>query len=104
VVRKKTILALEAIEGTDATILRGGTLAGEKAVVVKTSKPHQDLRFDVPAVGLGTIEAMVKVKGSVLAVEAERTLIFDRGRTVSEADLNKISIVSIKNASMRFRL
>ena len=97
VVRKKTILALEAIEGTDATILRGGTLAGEKAVVVKTSKPHQDLRFDVPAVGLGTIEAMVKVKGSVLAVEAERTLIFDKARTVSEADLHKISIVSIKN-------
>ncbi len=95
VVRKKTILALEAIDGTDATILRGGSLAGEKAVVVKTSKPNQDLRFDVPSIGLETINAMSKVKGSVLAVEAGRTLIFDRDETVATADRRKISIVSL---------
>lgn len=95
VVRKKTILALEAIEGTDATILRGGALAGEKAVVVKTSKPDQDLRFDVPSVGPGTISAMAKVKGSVLAIEAGRTLIFDRAETIAMADRQKISIVSL---------
>ena len=62
VVRRQAVLAVEAIDGTDATIRRGGLLAGEKAVVVKVSKPNQDLRFDVPAVGLGTIEVMQEVK------------------------------------------
>ena len=62
VVRKKTVLALEAIDGTDATILRGGELAKEDAVVVKVSKPDQDLRFDVPSVGIETINTMIKVK------------------------------------------
>ena len=55
VVRRQVVVALEAIEGTDETIRRGGLLAGAGAVVVKVSKPHQDLRFDVPAVGLDTI-------------------------------------------------
>ncbi|MCP4631188.1 MAG: LpxI family protein, partial [bacterium] len=64
VVRKKTVLAVEAIEGTDKTILRGGGLAGEKAVIVKVSKPQQDLRFDVPSVGLETIKVMSRVKAS----------------------------------------
>jgi len=95
VVRKRTILALEAIDGTDATILRGGALAGEKAVVVKTSKPDQDLRFDVPSVGLDTIRALSRVKGSALAIEAGRTLIFDKSETIAEADRQKISIVSL---------
>ena len=58
VVRRKTVLAMEAIEGTNETILRGGKLAKEKAVVVKVSKPNQDMRFDVPAVGPDTIEVM----------------------------------------------
>ena len=62
VVRKKTVVAVEAMEGTDETILRGGALAREKAVVIKVSKPHQDLRFDIPSVGLQTIEVMAKVK------------------------------------------
>ena len=61
VVRKKTVLALEALEGTDETILRGGWLAQEKAVVVKVSKPEQDLRFDVPTVGIKTIEGLRKM-------------------------------------------
>ena len=96
VIRNKTILALEAIDGTNATILRGGKIAGEKAVVVKVSKPDQDLRFDVPSVGLETIESMVEVKAGLLAVEAEKTLIFDREKMVSLADENKISIISCK--------
>jgi DUF1009 family protein len=74
VIRNRTVLALEAIDGTNATILRGGKLAGEKAVVVKVSKPDQDLRFDVPSVGLKTIEAMVEVKARALAIEAGKTL------------------------------
>lgn len=97
VVRKKTVLAIEAIDGTDATILRGGALAKEKAVVVKVSKPKQDLRFDVPCVGMETISVMKKVKGAVLAVEAGRTLIFDRPEMVAAADKEKIAVVAVES-------
>jgi len=96
VIRNKTALALEAIDGTNATILRGGKIAGEKAVVVKISKPDQDLRFDVPSVGPETINAMIEVKASVLAIEAEKTLIFDKEKMKDLADKNKIAIVSYK--------
>ncbi len=94
VVRKKTILALEAIDGTSATILRGGKIAGERAVIVKVSKPDQDMRFDVPSVGIDTIKAMIEVKAGVLAVEAGKTLVFDREKMIELANSNKISIMS----------
>lgn len=94
VVRNKTVLALEAIEGTDETILRGGRLAREKAVIIKTSKPNQDLRFDMPSVGLKTVQVMSEVKASVLAVEAEKTLMFDRAATIQYADTRGITIIS----------
>jgi len=94
VVRKKAVLALEAIDGTDETILRGGRLAREAAVVVKVSKPDQDLRFDVPCVGLETLRVMSQVKASVLAVEAGKTLMFDRTEMVAYANKEGISIVS----------
>jgi DUF1009 family protein len=93
VVRKKTVLAVEAIDGTNETILRGGRIGREDAVVVKVSKPNQDLRFDVPAVGLETIEVMSQVKASVLAVETGKSLIFDRDEMVANADKMGISIV-----------
>jgi len=95
VVRKKTILAVEAIEGTDAAIRRGGDLAREGAVVVKVSKPHQDLRFDVPAVGLGTVKAMAEVKAAALAVESGKTLLFDKDEMITYADELRIAIVSV---------
>ncbi len=95
VVRKKTVLALEAIDGTDETILRGGRLAKEKAVVVKVSKPHQDLRFDVPSVGLETLKKMSQVQASVLAVESEKTLLFNQAEMVAYADKAGISIVCL---------
>ncbi len=94
VIRNKTILALEAIDGTNATILRGGRIAGEKAVVVKVSKPNQDLRFDVPSVGLETINSMIEVKAGLLAVEAGKTLLFDREKMIGLANEHKISIIS----------
>lgn len=94
VVKRKTVLALEAIDGTDETILRGGRIAREKAVVVKVSKPQQDLRFDVPAVGLKTIKAMAQVRASVLAIEAGKTLMFDKQEMISYADEAGISIIS----------
>lgn len=99
VVRKKTVLAVEAIDGTDATILRGGKLAQEKAVVVKVSKPRQDLRFDVPCVGLETIRTLSRVNGAVLAVEAGNTLMFDKAEMITEADMRHIAIVSLRAAS-----
>jgi DUF1009 family protein len=95
VVRNKTVLAVEAIEGTDATIRRGGELAVENAVVVKVSKPHQDFRFDVPAVGLETVEAMARVKASALAVEAGKTLIFDKAGMMSYANKSRMTIMSM---------
>jgi len=98
VVRKRTVLALEAIDGTDATILRGGKLAHEKAVVVKVSKPRQDLRFDVPSVGLETIRTLSRVNGAVLAVEAGKTLLFDKSEMIAEADRKNIAIVSLRKA------
>ena len=92
--KKKTVLALEAIDGTDETILRGGRIAKEKAVVVKVSKPQQDLRFDVPSVGLETVKAMSQVKAAVLAIEAGKTLMFDKQEMISYADKANISIIS----------
>lgn len=96
VVREKAVLAVEAIDGTDATIRRGGGIAGEKAVVVKVSKPSQDLRFDMPTVGLQTIELMADVRAAVLAVEAGKTLMFDREAMVARAEEAGIKIVSFE--------
>jgi DUF1009 family protein len=94
VVRGKTVLALEAIEGTDETILRGGRLAKENAVVVKVSKPEQDLRFDVPSVGLNTVKVMSQVKASALAIEAGKTLMFDKSEMITYANKIGICIIS----------
>jgi len=97
VVRRQAVLAVEAIDGTDATIRRGGILAGEQAVVVKVSKPDQDLRFDVPAVGLETIGVMREVKASVLALEAGKTLMFDRTEMLQQADKAKIAVIGLSS-------
>lgn len=96
VVRDRVVLAVEAIEGTDAAIQRGGTLAKEQAVVVKVKKPNQDFRFDLPAIGIKTIESMEKVRASVLAVETGQALLFDAKSTVDRADKAGIIIVGIE--------
>ncbi|MFC1827495.1 UDP-2,3-diacylglucosamine diphosphatase LpxI domain-containing protein, partial [Thermodesulfobacteriota bacterium] len=87
---------VEAIEGTDATILRGGTLGKEKAVVVKLRKPNQDLRFDLPAVGMKTIDSMKEVHAAVLAVEAKYALFFDRESVIRAADNAGIIVIGIE--------
>jgi UDP-2,3-diacylglucosamine hydrolase len=94
VVKRKTVLALEAIEGTDKTILRGGELAHKGAVVIKVCKPDQDLRFDLPAVGLTTIRTMSRVKASALAIESGKTLVFDKEAMIRLANEWGISIIS----------
>lgn len=96
VVRDRSVLAVEAIDGTDATIRRGGELAGTDAVVVKVKKPTQDFRFDLPATGEQTIEIMREVKGSVLAVEAGHALIFDKQALISSADRAGIVVVGME--------
>lgn len=95
VVRNCTVLAVEAIEGTDAAILRGGILAKEKAVVVKVRKPGQDFRFDLPATGLTTIKNLQSVNGSVLAVEAGQSLLFDREQMINLANKAGIVVVGV---------
>ena len=93
VVRDCSVIAVEAIEGTDAAIKRGGALAKEHAVVVKLRKPNQDFRFDLPATGLKTVETMHGVKCSVLAVEAGQSLLFDREEMIRTADDAGIVVV-----------
>lgn len=94
VVKDKAIMAVEAIEGTDEAVIRGGLLARDGAVVAKVAKPKQDPRFDVPTVGLTTVQSMVKGGAKVLTIEAGKTLLVDMDRVIREADDAGISIVS----------
>lgn len=94
VVKDKAIMAVEAIEGTDEAIIRGGLLARNGAVVAKVAKPNQDPRFDVPVVGHTTLESMVKGGATVLAIEAGKTLMLDKENIVKEADAKGLRIVS----------
>ncbi len=96
VVKDRAVMAVEAIEGTDEAIRRGGSLAGGGAVAVKVSKPSQDFRFDVPVVGLDTLRALMSVGGTVLAVEAGKSLILQREEMVRVADQEGISIAGVR--------
>lgn len=98
VVKNRVIVAVEAVEGTDEAITRGGNLGGQGGVVVKRSKPHQDLRFDLPAIGPKTIQTMVAAQASVLAIEAGRTVILDREDVFSQAKEAGIAIIGKASA------
>ena len=93
VIRAKACVAIEAMEGTDATIRRAGELARGRLTVVKVAKPDQDMRFDVPVVGIPTIETMVAAGATCLSISAQKTLIFDRDEMLALADEKNISIV-----------
>jgi len=100
VVKDRVALAVEALEGTDACIRRGGELAKSGGfVVAKAVKPHQDRRFDLPAVGPETVDAIREAKGRVLAVEAGATLVMDLDRMVEMADRAKIALVGLPPSS-----
>jgi DUF1009 family protein len=93
VVRDRACVAVEAMEGTDETIERAARIVGgQKLVVVKVSKPLQDMRFDVPVIGLKTIEAMRRSNATALAIDAGRTLLFDRDALIRAADDAEIAI------------
>src|SRR5687768_1438007 len=93
VIRAKACVAIEAMEGTDATIRRAGELAPGRLTVVKVAKPDQDMRFDVPVVGIPTIETMVAAGATCLSITAGKTLMFDRDRLLEHANKNEISVV-----------
>jgi len=98
VVKDQAVMAVEAIEGTDEAIRRGGILAGDGVVVIKVSKPDQDMRFDVPAVGLDTFNVMKEVRARVLAIETDKCLILNKGVLIEEANKAKITIVGYSGA------
>jgi hypothetical protein len=93
VVKNQAVMAVEAIEGTDEAIKRGGRLAGKGAVVVKVSKPNQDMRFDLPVVGLNTIGSMIEVGARTLAVEAKKSIILNKDKMIEESKKAGISVV-----------
>ena len=95
VVKRGVVLAIEALEGTDAAIRRGGELGRGQAVIVKASKPNQDLRFDLPCIGPETIASLKAADSSVLGIEAGKTLILSGERLIREADEAGISIVGL---------
>jgi DUF1009 family protein len=92
VVKKRAAVALEAMEGTDEVIRRAGRIAGVGTTVVKVSKPNQDMRFDVPVVGPGTLASMAEARASVLAVDARRTLMIDKPRFLTEAEERGVAV------------
>ncbi len=95
VVKDRVVVAVEAVEGTDEAILRGGKLAWSGAVVVKRCKPQQDLRFDLPAVGPRTIDVMKEAKASVLALEAHKTIMLDREEMLEKANDAGVAIIGV---------
>ena len=94
-VKEKVVLAVEALEGTDEAIRRGGKLGKEDIVVIKVSKHNFDPRFDIPTVGLETIKTLKEASASVLALEAEKTLILDVEETIKAAELADIAIIGL---------
>jgi DUF1009 family protein len=94
VIRGQACVAIEAMEGTDETIRRAGRLAKGRLTVVKVAKPNQDMRFDVPVVGVPTIEAMAEAGATCLCITAGKTLMFDRDEMIRAAEKNKISILA----------
>jgi DUF1009 family protein len=100
VVKSRAVMAIEAIEGTDQCIRRAGRLCESGGfTVVKVAKPHQDMRFDVPTFGLGTMESLVASGGRVLAVEADKTILIDAAEVVEFADRHGIAIVAIRDGA-----
>lgn len=95
VVRGKACVAIEAMEGTDETIRRAGGLAHGRLTVIKIAKPDQDMRFDVPVIGVPTIETMLAAGATCLCISAGKTLLFDRDEMIRLANEKKIAIVAI---------
>ena len=94
IVKNGTVLAVEAFEGTNDAMKRGGALAREGAVMIKVAKPNQDMRFDVPVIGVETIKVAAAAKLRVIAVESGKTLVLERDKVIDLAQRGKISLVA----------
>jgi DUF1009 family protein len=94
VVKNGTVLAVEAFEGTNEAIKRGGALGRKDAVMVKVTKPNQDMRFDVPVVGTETIRIAAEARVRVIAVEAGKTLLLEKESLIVLAERSRISLVA----------
>ena len=101
VVKDKAVVAVEAMEGTDATIARAGELAGGGVRVVKVAKPNQDMRFDVPVIGVATVGVMRRAGATALSIDAGRTLVIDGDQVFKAADEAGITIVGRPRAEQR---
>jgi hypothetical protein len=100
VVRDRAVVAVEAMEGTDAVIRRAGELVNKKDLtVIKVSKPKQDMRFDIPVVGLSTLDIMIASGATALVIDAERTLLLDRKELIEAADSHDIAVVALAPSS-----
>jgi UDP-2,3-diacylglucosamine hydrolase len=96
-VKGRAVIAVEAVEGTDACIRRAGELCPQGGfTVVKVAKPQQDMRFDVPTIGLGTIQSLIAARAKVLAIEAGKTIVVDRDEVLSLADQHHIALVAVE--------
>lgn len=100
VLRNRTVLAIETIEGTDETIRRGGLLGGPGVVVAKVAKPQQDFRFDLPVVGEDTLNTLIEVRAKALVMEADSTILLDKDIFIEKADENDIIVVALKSTDI----
>jgi UDP-2,3-diacylglucosamine hydrolase len=94
-VKQKAIVAVEALEGTDNLIRRAGALARSGVVIAKVSRPNQDMRFDIPVIGLSTVKTLLWARASCLAIEANKTLFLDPQESLALADRKKLAIVAV---------
>jgi hypothetical protein len=95
-VKEKAIVAVESMEGTDETVRRAGRLAGDGIVVVKAGRSRQDMRIDVPAVGLATLRALARIQAAALCIEADRVAFFQKTEALAVADANGMAVVARK--------
>lgn len=95
VLKNRAVVALEAVEGTDETIKRAGKYAGEGCIIVKMSRPQQDMRVDVPVVGLNTLEEAMSIKAKGIVFEAKRMIILDKEELIKKANENNMFILGV---------
>lgn len=95
VVKDRVVVSVEAVEGTDEAMKRAASLAGPGSVVIKAARPFQDMRFDIPVIGVNTIKTLIEIGSNVIAVEAKKTLFIDEKSLIEFADANNITILAI---------
>lgn len=93
--KDRTIIAVEAVEGTDLTIKRAGNLVSSGLVMAKVSRPDQDFRFDIPTIGIDTIENLIEISAAGLVIEANKTIVLDQEEIIKKADKANLSIMSV---------